>query len=64
MQFVFAIYSCKKYLDVKSIFLYKLLKNKLKDCKIYIIYGDESLSTDYKIIDDIYLVLATDGLWD
>lgn len=64
MQFIFAIYSCKKYLDIKTIFLYKLLKNKLNNCKIYIIYGDETLTTDYEIIDDTYLVLKCGDLYE
>ena len=63
MQFIFAIYSCKKNI-AKSIFLYKLLQNKLDNCKTYIIYGDETLSSDYEIIEDTYLVLKCGDLYD
>jgi hypothetical protein len=45
-------------------FLYKLLLNRLDNCKIYIIYGDETLSTDYEIIEDTYLVLKCGDLYD
>jgi len=64
MQFIFAIYSCKKNLDIKTKLLHTLLKNKLNHCKIYIIYGDETLSTDYEIIDNNYLVLKCGDLYE
>lgn len=54
-KFFFFIYSCRKYLK-KATLLYDLVSNRLNDCKIYIIYGNPTLS-NYQIIDDKYLVL-------
>jgi len=56
MNFIFAIYSCKKNIS-KSEFLFHLIYNKLPNCKCYIIYGDNTLSTDYEIKNDKYLIL-------
>jgi len=54
-DYLFIIYSCRKYTE-KSEFLYKLIHNKIKFAKCYIVYGDETLNTNYKI-DNKYIVL-------
>jgi hypothetical protein len=56
MNFVFIIYSCKKYKE-KSDRLYHLLKNRLEHCECYIIFGDTQLASDYEIIEDKYIAL-------
>ena len=47
IDYIFIIYSCKKNIK-KANLLYNLVNNRLKNCKCYIIYGD-NLSTDYEI---------------
>ena len=54
--YIFIIYSCKKNID-KANKIYDKIYGKLENCKIYIIYGDESILIRYKILDDKYIVL-------
>ena len=63
MDYLFIIYSCKKNTE-KSEFLYKLVNNKIKFAKCYIIYGDENLTTDYEIKDDKYIVLKCGDIYE
>jgi hypothetical protein len=56
MDFIFCIYSCKKNFE-KAEFLYHLIKDKLLSCKFYIVYGDNTINTDFEIKDNKYLVL-------
>ena len=55
-EFIFIIYSCKKNLDTKSNFLFHLINDKLPKCKCYIVYGDNTISTEYQIQSN-YLIL-------
>jgi len=64
MKFVFIIYSCKKNLDIKSNLLYYMLRDKLLDTKLYIIYGDNELTTEYEIIEDKYLILKCGDFYE
>jgi hypothetical protein len=63
MEFLFIIYSCKKYLH-KSEKLYNKINSKLNNCKILIIYGDTNLESDYKLIDDKYLILKIEDSYE
>ena len=56
MEFIFCIYSCKKNIE-KAEFLYHLIKDKLPSCKFYLIYGDNTINTEFQIKDDKYLIL-------
>jgi hypothetical protein len=59
MVLLFAIYSCKKYID-KAEFLYNLLIEILDHNRahLFIIYGSKNdLNINYQIIDDKYIVL-------
>ena len=55
-DYIFIIYSCKKNIDNANK-IYDKIYGKLENCKIYIIYGDESILIRYKILDDKYIVL-------
>jgi hypothetical protein len=57
LDFIFVIYSCKKNLDTKSNLLFHLINDKLPKCKCYIVYGDDTISTEYEIIQNKYLIL-------
>ena len=63
IEYLFIIYSCKKNIE-KADYLYSLINDKLKKSKVYIIYGDNQLETNYKIIDDKYLVLRCGDDYD
>ena len=54
-DYIFIIYSCKKKLSYANN-MYNILKNKLINCDIYIIYGDTSIKNNYKIFYN-YLIL-------
>lgn len=54
-DYIFIIYSCKKNLSYANN-IYNYIKNKLEKCKIFIIYGDTKLETEYKIIGN-YIIL-------
>ena len=56
MSFLFIIYSCKKNTK-KSNLLYNLINNRIPNCKCFILNGEPDLDTDYKIIDDKYLLV-------
>lgn len=62
-DFVFAIYSCKKNLDIKTTLLFHFIHEKLPNCKCYIVYGDNRISTEYEI-DDKYLILNCGDNYD
>lgn len=64
MEFILAIYSCKKNLIEKSETLYQYLHNKIPNCKTYIVYGDKTISTEYQIKEDKYLILRCGDLYD
>jgi hypothetical protein len=34
-----------------------MVNGKLNNCKVFLMYGDESISEEFKIIDNKYLVL-------
>ena len=52
----FAIYSCKHKLSFAELIYTKLISS-LKNARVFIIYGDDTLSEDYKLVQDKYLVL-------
>ena len=54
-DYIFIIYSCKKKLSYANN-IFTILKNKLMNCDIYIIYGDTTIEGDYKILYN-YLIL-------
>lgn len=54
--YIFIIYSCKKNID-KANKLYDKIYDKIENCKVYIIYGDDVIDNKNKIIDDKYIVL-------
>ena len=56
VKFACIIYSCKKYSE-KSELLYYLVNNKLNDCVCYIAYGDDTIQTEFNIINNKYIVL-------
>jgi hypothetical protein len=56
VSFLFIIYSCKKRLNLANQ-LYDMLNNQLNNSKVYIIYGDNTIDTEYILNDDKYLVL-------
>lgn len=56
VEYIFIIFSCKKLLH-KSNFIFQLLQHKLHNTKTYIVFGEETLSTEYEIRNDKYLVL-------
>ena len=58
-DYIFIIYSCKKNLSYANN-IYNLLKNKLKKCKIFIIYGDTTIKTNYKIIHNFIILNVKD----
>jgi hypothetical protein len=63
-DFIFAIYTCKKNLD-KANLIHKrflndsMIMNTLK-IKCYIVYGDNKINSEYKIVDNKYLILNVD----
>jgi len=62
-NYLFVIYSCKKNIS-KSTALYDLLVDKLRETKVYILYGEEDLEESYKIIDEKYIVLKVRDDYD
>jgi hypothetical protein len=58
-DYIFVIYSCKKNLSYSNN-IYNLLKNKLEKCKIFIIYGDTTIKTNYKIIHNFIILNVKD----
>lgn len=61
VKFAFIIYSCKKNAE-KSELLYYLINNKLNDCVYYIVYGDDTIESEFKIINNKYIQLKCGGL--
>lgn len=55
-EYIFVLYSCKKNIDIVNK-TYEKINNKLNNVKIFITYGDNLDNSDYKIIDDKYIVL-------
>jgi hypothetical protein len=55
-MYIFAIYSCKKYLE-KANAIYDRINNKLTNTKVYIFYGNLNIEDKYKIIDDKFIEL-------
>lgn len=55
-EVLFIIYSCRKKLHLSEQ-LYDMVNGKLNNCKVYLMYGDDSIDEEYKIIDNKYLVL-------
>jgi hypothetical protein len=60
-EYLFFIYSCKKNLQ-KAKFLYDLLLDKIHNCKVYIIYGNNNtngnlITKNFTIHEDKYLIL-------
>jgi len=55
-MYLFAIYSCVKYLD-KAQKIYERINNKIINTKVYIFYGNLNIDTEYKIIDDKFIEL-------
>jgi hypothetical protein len=65
IKYVFAIYSCKKYLETAVSMYNMFLKNFLpKFVKIYIVYGDKEINSDFLIKDDLFLVLNVEDTYD
>lgn len=62
-DYVFILYSCKKDID-KTNKTYEKIYNKLNETKVYIIYGDDLDNSQYKIVDDKYIVLNVDDGYD
>ena len=62
-EVLFIIYSCKKKLDLSEQ-LYDMVNDKLKNCKVFLMYGDESISEEFKIIDNKYLVLKVPDYYE
>jgi len=62
-DYIFIIYSCKKNID-KANKLYDKIYDQIEHCKIYIIYGDDSLSNKYKLIDDKYIALKVNDNYE
>ena len=56
MDFIFIIYSCKKNYEKHNL-LYNLIHNRIENLKCYILYGDTDIDSNYKIIEDKYLVV-------
>ena len=54
-DYIFIIYSCKKNID-KANKLYDKIYDKIENCKVYIIYGDDIVN-DYEINSNKYIVL-------
>ena len=53
---LFIIYSCKKKLQLSEQ-LYDMINDKLYNCKVYLMYGDDTIENEYKIVNDKYLIL-------
>ena len=62
-EVLFIIYSCKKKLDLSEQ-LYDMVNEKLKNCKVFLMYGDETISEEYKIINNKYLVLKVPDYYE
>jgi hypothetical protein len=62
-EVLFIIYSCKKKLNISEQ-LYDMLNNNLLNCKVYLMYGDNSIDTEYKIIDNKYLILNVSDYYE
>jgi hypothetical protein len=59
---LFIIYTCKKKLQLSEE-LYYMVNNKI-NCKVYLIYGDNTINEDYKIINDKYIILNTSDYYE
>lgn len=55
-HYVFIIYSCKKNI-IKANEIYDRINNKINNTHIYIIYGDNTISNSYELIDNKIIVL-------
>jgi hypothetical protein len=65
IKYVFAIYSCKKYLETAISTYNMFLKNALPNfVKIYIVYGDKEINSDFLIKDHLFLVLNVEDTYD
>jgi hypothetical protein len=65
IKYVFAIYSCKKYLETAISMYNMFLKNFLPNfVKIYIVYGDKEIISDFLIKDDLFLVLNVEDTYE
>ena len=65
IKYVFAIYSCKKYLETAISMYNMFLRNFLpKFVKIYIVYGDKEINSDFLIKDDLFLVLNVEDTYE
>jgi hypothetical protein len=60
---LFIIYSCKKKLHLSEQ-LYDMINEKLYNCKVYLMYGDETINNEYKIVDEKYLVLKVGDYYE
>jgi hypothetical protein len=62
-EVLFIIYSCRKKLNLSEQ-LYDMVNGKLNNCKVFLMYGDESISEEFKIIDNKYLVLKVPDYYE
>lgn len=62
-DYIFILYSCKKNLE-KTDKTYDKIYDKIANTKVYIIYGEEEITEDHKIIDDKYIVLKVKDDYD
>jgi len=60
-EYLFMIYSCKKNLERAEI-IYARINEKIKNCKVYIVYGIKNI--DSVILADKYLVLNVEDDYD
>ncbi len=63
-MFIFILYSCKKKLTHVDK-LYDKIYNKIKNSKVYIIYGDDTIEEEkFKLCNDKYIILNTKDDYD
>ena len=55
-EYLYIIYSCYKNIK-KANLLYNLLNGKVANGKVYILFGNPTLQTNYTITDDKYLII-------
>lgn len=62
-EVLFIIYSCRKKFFLSEQ-LYDMVNGKLNNCKVFLLYGDDSIDEEYKIIDNKYMVLKVPDYYE
>ena len=62
-EVLFIIYSCQKRFQLSEQ-LYDMVNEKLKNCKVFLLYGDDNIEDEYKIINNKYLVVKAPDYYE